>query len=259
MIKRVNSTGRRRIPQQHVQIEVFDGDPRSFDASIDLAGFAAPDDALLVMEATCAGSSRVARFEWGTVASPAPPANRLLLGLAGQHVLFSLKIIDASDPFRRLLGVAENIRPLRGGKKTATGRQGILPVELSDDIEDEPWRVEYRTSEVFLLINARLPFLRDQLRSDPLVYSLIYPQVVRQVLKQALADQADEDSPEAWQTRWMSFAVQLHPDHEAPPAEDDSEEREQWINAIVSQFCRQHEFLQRLIRRSGETSWEDLP
>jgi len=258
VIKRVNSTGRRRIPQQHVQIEVCDGDPRSFDASINLAGFAAPDDALLVMEATCAGSSRVARFEWGTVASPTPPPDRLLHGLAGQHVLFTLKIIDASDPFRKLLGVAENIRPLKGGKKTATGRQGILPVELSDDLEDEPWRVEYRTSEVFLLINSKLPFLRDQLRSDPLVYALIYPQVVRQVLKQAFADQADEDSPEAWQTRWMSFASQLHPDQLAPPDEDDGEEQMQWIDAVVSQFCRQHEFLQRLTRRSGETTWEDL-
>jgi hypothetical protein len=228
-----------------VQIEVFDGDPRSFDASIDLAGFACARRCTARDGSHLAGSSRVARFEWGTVASPAPPANRLLQGLAGQHVLFTLKIIDASDPFRRLVGVAENIRPLRGGKKTATGRQGILPVELSDDIENEPWRVEYRTSEVFLLINCGSPFIRDQLRSDPLVYSLIYPQVVRQVLKQALADQADEDSPEAWQTRWMSFAVQLHPDHEAPPVEDDSEEREQWINAVVSQFCRQHEFLQR--------------
>lgn len=53
---------------------------------------------------------------------------------------------------------------------------------------DEPWGLEYRTADVFLLINEKLPFLRDQLRADPLVCLLIYPQVVRQILKQALSD-----------------------------------------------------------------------
>lgn len=257
MIKRVNSTGRRRIPQQNVQIEVFDGDPRSFDASINLTGFAVPDDARLVMEATCAGSSRVARFEWGTVASPTPPPDRLLQGLAGQHVYFTLKIVDGRDPFRRLLGVAENIRPLKGGKKTATGRQGILPVELSGDLGDEPWRVEYRPADVFLLINDKLSFLRDQLRSDPLVYSLIYPQVVRQVLKQVLSDKADDDLPDAWQTRWRAFAVQLHPERLAPPDDEGAEEQDDWIDEVVNQFCRQHELRQRMTRRAGEAGWED--
>ena len=36
MIKRVNFTGRRRIPRDRVQIEVFDGQPRSFNAAINL-------------------------------------------------------------------------------------------------------------------------------------------------------------------------------------------------------------------------------
>ena len=57
MIKRVNSTGRRRIARDHVTIEVFDDNPRSFNALIDLAGFDAPHDAAVVLEAMCAGSS----------------------------------------------------------------------------------------------------------------------------------------------------------------------------------------------------------
>lgn len=259
MIKRVNSTGRRRIPQQNVQIEVLDGDPRSFTAAIDLSAFSAPNDAKLVLEATCAGSSQVLRFEWGTVAKPAPPPNRFLPGLTGQHVLFTLKIIDGSDPFRRLLGVAEHIRPVRGGKKTATGRQGILAVELSGDLGDEPWGLEYRTADVFLLINEKLPFLRDQLRADPLVCLLIYPQVVRQILKQALSDGAEDDSPDAWQARWLGFARQLHPEGSAVPQHEDADEQDEWIRAVVNQFCRQHELLERLIRRAGEAGWEELP
>ena len=36
MIKRVNFTGRRRIPRDRIDIEVHDGQPRTFDAKIDL-------------------------------------------------------------------------------------------------------------------------------------------------------------------------------------------------------------------------------
>ena len=78
MIKRVNSTGRRRIPRERVSIEVFDGDPRTFDAVIDLADFEAPADAQVVLEAACAGSNTIPRFNWGTVGKLVPDTNRQL-------------------------------------------------------------------------------------------------------------------------------------------------------------------------------------
>lgn len=258
MIKRVNSTGRRRIPQQNIQIEVLDGDPRTFTAVIDLADFTAPADAEVVLEAACAGSSTIPRFQWGTVGNLKTPEDRYLRGLAGEHVFFTLKVIDRTEKFGRILGVAENIRPLNGGKKTATGRKGILPVELSGDLGDELWQVKYTaSSDVFLLINEKIPQLKDQLRSDPFVYSLIYPAVIRQILKKALSDPADDDSPDAWQTLWLNFAIQLHPARTAVTNDDGVDDQDEWIDEVVNQFCRQHDLLDKFAKRATESGWED--
>lgn len=53
MIKRVNFTGRRRIERHRVDIEVYDGQPRRFDAGINLDGIPLLPNAAVFLEATC--------------------------------------------------------------------------------------------------------------------------------------------------------------------------------------------------------------
>ncbi len=67
MIQRVNSLGRKRINQSCVAIEVYDGEPRTFDAEINIADVGFPEAASVVIEGTSAGSSVVQRFDCGTV------------------------------------------------------------------------------------------------------------------------------------------------------------------------------------------------
>src|SRR5687768_3983176 len=124
MIKRVNFTGRRRIPRDRVDIEVLDGKPRTFDAALRLDDMGLPSAASVVLEATCAGSSVIERFEFGSVGDIRPPADRKLKELESENVFFTLKVIDRSEQVGQLLGMAEHIRPERAGKQTATGRQG---------------------------------------------------------------------------------------------------------------------------------------
>ena len=257
MIKRVNSTGRRRISRENVQIEVFDGTPRTFDAIVDLSGFDAPADAQVVLEAGCAGSNTIPRFQWGTVGNLLPAEDRQLSGLYGENVFFSLKIIDRTEQFGRILGVAENIRPIKGGKKTATGRRGILPVE-SADLGDELFRIDFRTEDVYLMVNEKVPDLKDRVRYDPFVYGLVYPPVVRQILSRALATQLDdEENPDSWAALWLKFARNLHPENSTPPVEDDEEEQDEWIDDVVDQFCKSHGLLEKFARKAAETSWEE--
>lgn len=256
MIKRVNSTGRRRIARDRVTIEVFDDNPRSFNALIDLAGFDAPQDAAVVLEATCAGSSTISRFEWGTVGALAPPEQRVLRDLHGENVFFSLKVIDRSEKFGRLLGLAENIRPLKGGAKTATGRKGILPVEKAD-LGDDLWRLEFRTEDVFLLVNERIPDLADRVKFDAAVYSLIYPSVIREVLARAFDEQRDwDEDDERWPTLWLRFAHRLHPEQEPPPEDDDA--KQEWIADVVSAFCREHSLREKFCQAAGGQAWEEI-
>lgn len=257
MIKRVNSTGRRRIPKDKATIEVFDGSPRTFNAEMDLADFDASLDAAVVLEATCAGSNVVSRFEWGTLGKLTPPERRELTNLHGENVFFSLKVIDRSERFGRILGLAENIRPLKGGKKTATGRRGILPVDKAD-LGDELWRLEYRETDVFLLVNERIPGLADQVKFDAAVFALIYPNVIREILRRALDEQAEpDDEEERWPSLWLRFARHLHPEQEAAPTGSDDDSQQEWIADVVQAFCREHALREKFIQQTGgEQNWE---
>jgi hypothetical protein len=130
-----------------------------------------PKEAVVVMEATSAGSSTVERFECGTVGRLNPPRNRPLAKLGGRNLFFSLKIIDRSKRIGRLLGVAENLRPETAGNQTETGRRGILPVEHKR-LGQELWRLEFREHDVFLMVNRDVPELSERIGSDPILYAL---------------------------------------------------------------------------------------
>lgn len=258
MIKRVNFTGRRRIARSHVSIEVIDGDPRSFDAQIDLSGVDLPEDAAVVLEATCAGSNSILRFEWGIVAALSPPEARTLNDLTGQNVFFSLKVIDRSEKFGRILGLAENIRPMKGGNKTATGRRGILPVEQTD-LGEELWRLDFRSEDVFLLVNERIPDLADRVRFDPGVFALIYPGIIREVLMHAFAEDVDPaEDDESWAALWLKFGARLHIDNSPPPLNEAMEEQNEWISDVVAGFCQDHTLRDKFVQAAGSgTGWGD--
>ena len=240
MIKRVNSLGRKRVARSCIEISVQDGDPRTFNATIDLGeSFWAPE-AAVVLEATCAGSSHVQRYDCGTAGSIHQPRNLELDGLHGQNVFFSLKLIDRSHRFGRLLGVAENIRPVTTGKQTVSGRRGILPVEPCS-LGQQLWRLEFREHDVFLLVNKDVPGLSENMRADPVFLSLIYPQVMRQILTRAIDEGADPDEDsDRWPVLWLAFGRKLHPGHEEPPTGDDRDAAGNWMEEVVDSFSQAH-------------------
>lgn len=241
MIKRVNFTGRRRISRKHVEIEVFDGHPRRFDARLILDDLELPNDAAVYIEATCAGSNAVQRFDFGQVGAVEPLSKPELSKIEGENVFFTLKVVDTSHRFGRILAIAENVRPERAGEQTATGRRGILPIE-EKDLGQELWKLEFRESGVSMLANSNVPGLVDRICSDPALYSVVYPVIVRNVLGKAIRDGGDlDDDDECWQALWLRFGRNLHPEWLAPPnQEDDVVEIEEWVDEVVEAFCKNH-------------------
>lgn len=240
MIQRVNSLGRKRIYQSSVVIEVHDGEPRTFDAVIDISDAGFPDAASVVIEGTSAGSSVVQRFACGTVGELVQPKGLALDQLTGQNIFFSLKVIDRSEQVGRLLGVAENIRPEKTGDQTVSGRKGILPVERKP-LGQQLWKLDFQEHDVFLVVNSEVPGLSESVRSDPVFYSLIYPEIVRQILNRAIALGGDpEANDDTWSTLWLSFARKIHPTHANPPDTSEFEEVDEWIELVVVSFCELH-------------------
>ena len=241
MIKRVNFTGRRRIPRDRVDIEVYDGQPRTFDAAIDLDGIPLLPRAAVFLEAMCAGSNVVERFNFGEVGNIAPPKDRCLKEVEGENVFFAVKVVDRTERFGRLLGIAEHIRPQRAGKQTAAGRRGILPVEPTD-LGQQLWKLEFKEHDVHLLVNKNIPGLVERVRSDALFYAAVYPEVVRRVLTEAIAENAEiEEDADRWPVLWLRFGKNLHPMRETPPSKDASEEeQDDWVEDVVEAFCETH-------------------
>jgi hypothetical protein len=246
MIKRVNFTGRRRIARDRIDIEVFDGIPRRFAAAIDLSEMELPEDAGVFVEATCAGSTVIQRFEFGTVGKLKPESLCLLTDIEGENVFFSIKVVDHSEKFGRLLRVAENVRPQRAGKQTAAGRRGILPIEPAD-LGQKLWQLEFREHDVFLLVNRQIPGFVDYVRGDPAFHAVVYPEVVRQVLTRAIHENVDADEDdERWPVMWLRFGRSLHPMREPAPNENEgSEVVEDWVSEVVSTFSETHSLKDR--------------
>lgn len=242
-----------RIGSDRVAIEVHDGhDPRTFDATIDLQGFQASPDAIVVLEAACAGSNTIRRYAWGTIGQLLPPEDRALSDLHGGNVFFTLNVIDRSERFGRILGLAENIRPLKAGPKTATGRRVILPVEKAN-LGDELWKLDFRSEDVLLLVNEKIPGLSERVRFDPAIYTLIYPAIIRDILRRALDEQPDdEEDSERWPTLWLQFGRRLLlPEVREPPVSDDDEEREERVAEVVAAFCREHDLTKKFTQAAG--------
>lgn len=65
--------------------------PRRFDAAINLEDTKMPGHAIVVLEAMCAGSSVISRFDFGRVDSIEPPTDRVLIAIQGENVFFALR------------------------------------------------------------------------------------------------------------------------------------------------------------------------
>jgi hypothetical protein len=249
MIKHVNFTGRRRVPRDRVQVEVHDGQPRSFDAQIDLTETRLPAGAAVYLEAMCAGSTDVERFAFGTVDRIVPPADRTLKKLEGEHVFFALKVVDQTERLGRILGIAENIRPYKAGKQTSTGRKGILPID-EEPLGQCVWRLSFGEHDVCLIVNSAIPELKKRARWDPLFYAAVYPAVIRQILDRALQMNAEiDEADDRWPSTWLRFGRDLHPERsEPPPANSPEDDRDEWVEEIIAAFCDSHKLKDEFAR-----------
>ncbi len=257
MIKRLNFTGRRRIPRHRVEIRLHTGPPRTFDATIDLQGLELLPHAAVYLEATCAGSALVQRFRFGEVEHIRPPDDRALHQLEGENVFFTLKVVDRTERFGRILAIAERIRPEASGDQPQAGRRGLLAVQPWK-LGQQLWKLEVREFGPCLLVNEDVPGLADRVYSDPRFYAAVFPAVLRQCLQAALADNADpEEDDDRWAVLWLRFGRGLHPDREGPPSPDDPvEERDAWLDAVVEAFCERHELTDRYRRLAASEEAE---
>ncbi|GAB4476630.1 MAG: hypothetical protein OHK0044_22610 [Burkholderiaceae bacterium] len=253
MIRRLNYTGRKRIPRARVTVRLVAAPAGgwAFDAEFDLQGEAFPADSSVFVEAYNATSYM--RFDFGTVAQPRqPPDLRLTDITPGPLPKFRLKVVDRR--YGLLLGVADKLLPLQPQEALAR-KQSLLPVEFRD-LGDRIWRLDLSDWPV-LELNQRVGYLGEVARSADSFMALVYPEVVRRILHEALVvqEQTDPDFDEDdWTSLWLRYVCNL-PGVPAPPqpqpnatAEEARALAENWIERAVQAFCRVRQVRVRLER-----------
>ena len=137
--RRINSTGRKRIRQNSIQIEILDSPvdkPLLARMQLDLDSYRFPQDSRVVIEAYYRSSSM--RFDCGTVSNLKIPEPLCLREIdRSGTVLFRVKIVDQESDIGRLLGSAERIRP---EEIESTDSKPILPI-VTLDLNHDIWKV----------------------------------------------------------------------------------------------------------------------
>lgn len=245
-IRRLNYTGRKKIPREDVSITLHDNPnaQATFDADLaKLEEYKLPTDATVSVEARL--QTRWMRFGYGTIGAITPAADRVLTEFdSTDGIRFSVKVTAATGNPGKLLAEADGIPVLFPGE-VEERREPLLPVK-SDDIGHEVYRMDFSNDPPILLVN-RAAGDKDAIVRSPLFMSIVYPAALREILNRIIyvEDLGDsDDDGESWQARWLEFAEAL-PCVGPVPKEDG--ECEQWIDDAVAAFAKHHAMLGRFV------------
>ncbi len=259
MKRRINYTGRRKIPREKISI-IWNKDNnsvRSFSANINLDGFNFSPDTKVYINAY--HKTEVKRYDFGTAANIVPPRDTGLAGFAyPENLKFRILIVDESGQHGLILAHADRIRPL-----SDMDTKSILPVDFID-LGQQIWRVDFEGDggSPCLAINRNIPNIETIVKSDPQFIMYVYPAVIREVLTHMIfvdGVESPSDPSIEWHGDWLDFSRRVLPG-EGPPEnlnwrEDDfeSDATREWINKVVEEFSASRNEWRKFIKRmSGE-------
>lgn len=246
--KRINSTGRKRITRESIDIRLLEtapGQPLQAKASLDIAALGFPGSATVAIEAYHRSSGM--RFDCGTVDTLAIPNMVLDQIDQGGNILFRVKIVDNDNELGKLLGSAERIQPR--SDDADEGRRSLFPVQYRD-LGAEVWKVDIvHGAKPSLIINSRITGFSHRLQENPLVQGLLLPAALRIVLQRITdgSDTGDEDENEAgWVGDWLKYCRAEFGAED--PTGFEEEQKHEWVEDIVRQFCDQKSFIKRIAK-----------
>lgn len=247
--KRINSTGRRRIPQDQIDIRMIAaaaGEPLKARATLQLEGMNFPATAGVSIDAYHRSTGM--RFECGTVGQlRVPPLLELNEIDRSVDVLFRVKVFDRDATPGKLLGAAERISPQEADNPD--GKRKLFPVK-ERDLGAEVWRVECEDEQrPTLILNNRIPGLSHRILQNPLAQGLLLPEAMRIVLQYLVADPVGaEEGEDDWKGEWVRFTREtLGLPEDLDALSDMTEEaRAEWVKEAIRAFCELRGFVEKI-------------
>jgi len=243
MLRKLNFTERVKVPRTHVRITLRRDDSGTlvFDPQLSFDGIDVVPDARVFIEAYYRTSFM--RFDCGSVDAFSPPADRRLTDIDRTSLVrFRVKIVDNSHNDHRVIAVADELL-VSEETPQSTGRVPLLPVNFSDSLGQQAWRIAFESTGPVLELNNRIENVKDVAKRDAAFFALVYPAAVRLVLTQILLVEehdAHEESDEWW-SLWLRWAARFS----SAPLPGDREEAAFWIDEVVAAFCDEQATIDR--------------
>lgn len=242
MLRKLNFTERVKIPRSDVRVTLRRAEDGVlvFDPQLSFDGIDVVPSARVFIEAYYRTSFM--RFDCGSVEAFAPPADRRLTEIDGTSVVrFRVKLVDNQANDHRIVAVADDI-VVSEEKRDATGRVPLLPVNFTDSLGQQAWRIAFEPNGPVLELNNRIDAIKDVAKNDAAFFALVYPAAVRQVLVQILlVDQHDaHQEGDEWWNLWLRWAARY-----ATSLPGDLDESSFWIDEVIAAFCDTQKLIDR--------------
>jgi hypothetical protein len=247
MQRTFNYTGRIRINQQNVHVQLEDnGDrPPTFNARLDLSD-SLPPHCKVYVEAYRKQTSQ--RFDFGTIGQLRPPANRELteVDLAGR-LLFRVRVVDESQSVGSVIASGDRIKP----QDSLGDANSMMPIK-SADLGNVPWKLDIDGTDDYpvLFVNKDIPDGVNRFQVDRTLVSVVLPAALREALTFYIFLTSDDEKEGEARNNWLNFAGLLV----TPLDEDaDKEDKRQWIDEVIEVFSLKH----RLVAMLDDSSEEE--
>jgi hypothetical protein len=247
MIRTLNYTGRKKIFQSQIKIEIeqHNTNPSTLKVKVNLEGLELPPKAPVYIEAH-AGSSitGLKRFVFGNVGNPGFIDDTSLEGLGEpQNLIFKVLVVDESGTLGKILASADMIKPLSNIEYLP-----ILPVQTKD-LGQQVWRIDFNDEGPVLTLNYNIPDVKNISVSDPRFFEYIYPEAFKEILYRIIfidgTGQPEDLELDDWRHNWLVFADLFFPNDQRPVINNeddifDPEAARLWIDHVIKGFCSVH-------------------
>jgi hypothetical protein len=240
MKRKLNFTGRKRIPKENIKIELNRENEKikSFDAQINTENLELPKNSNVIVETYF--KTELYRYSFGTIGKIEQPSSTDL-----SHIGFSENLrfrVIVTDDNGKILAMAERIRALND-----TEKKSILPV-MTKDIGNQLWQLDFPGNEEgpILILNSKIFGIENFAKNDPQFKLSVLPAVLREILtKMIFIDTIPdpEDITIDWHKTWLDFVnytlkVENQPKILDPHSDDFiPEDVEEWIDRVVENLC----------------------
>lgn len=242
----INQTGRRTLRRNDLTVSTASDESGilHFDFELSAETHAElPSDTKIIVEAHV-GSSRQ-RFDFGTAGRMVPPPSTSLTDLPPEKVpQFTVLAVACGDSDGMLL--ARGRTSPRHEDEVAGS--SLLVISTQPGMGETLWSLDLPVGDrPQLNLNNQIPDFAHRLRTDPLVQGLVLPAALRQIIAHYCTSEDDDPESGSIEAQWSALATAC-----AGESWGETQDRETWLDDVVTGFCRRHRFVQKTLATGGD-------